>query len=262
MIELTKENINELERLQVSGKNTGGDIFVISSQILYKIYDDTNFIDIKEQNIDFLLKTKPIALSGYPIDKIILKETHEFIGFSMPYYHNTQTFTQMCNNDALSFPYKKKIIEDIYAQLKELHKRGILLKDIHMDNFIANESGHIIDLDEFILPGNEYSFRQYYCISKNARRPSIVYPTRISDNIKTIISSLSLIYGYNFEEILRKNENLDEFLEYYKQYFPKLLYEYLELMFNMKELIYFDEVIDYILKDNDIISMEKTRKLI
>lgn len=252
MIELSKNEISALERLTTSGKNTGGNLYIKDDNILYKLYEEEIFKDIKEQNIDYMLKGTKIELSGYPIEKIISKETKKFIGFSMPYYHNTKTFTELCDSNNLSLSEKLLIIKDIYKQLKELHKRNILLKDIHMDNLIANQSGHIIDLDEFILPGNEYAFRQYYCISENNNTPFIIYPTKISDNIKMIISSLSLIYNHNFEEVMRQNYSLEDFLKNYSFLFSDEIINYLKIIFTMNELIYFDEVIDLLYQHKNL----------
>lgn len=250
MIELSKNEILKFKKINATGKNTGGDLYIKDDNILYKIYEEQNFKNIKEQNIDYMLKGEKIDQSGYPIEKIISKETKQFIGFSMPYYHNTKTFTELCNSNDLELEEKISVIKDIFSQLKQLHQRDILLKDIHMDNLIVNEKGHIIDLDEFILPGNEFAFRQYYCIGKNKNTPFINIPTKISDNIKMVISSLSLIYNYNFEEVLRQNYSLEDLIKNYSFLFSEEVINYLENIFNLEYLIYFDEVIDQLYKKN------------
>lgn len=42
-----------------------------------------------------------------------------------------------------------KIIQDIYKAIKYLHKKELLIGDIHMDNFMVDDKGrgYVIDLD-------------------------------------------------------------------------------------------------------------------
>ena len=256
MIILTNQEIEQLEQLQTNGFNNGGIIYIKDEDTLYKIYDLPFFIEEKEKNIDYMLNKNYIKESGYPIEKIYNKETNKFIGFSQKYYKNSKNFRELIEQSNITHEYKIKIIKDIYKQIKEIHEHGIIIHDMHLDNMIANEKGHLIDLDEVTTPGNEMKFKQYYTIAKDKDTPFLNISTTQTDNIKAVINSLSIIYNYDFELEIVKQQNLKDFLEKHKNVFSKELYEYLRIIFELKETIYFDEILEDI-KEDKIIRIRK-----
>ena len=255
-MKLTKKEMEKLENFKTIGYNTSSTLYQ-KNNILYKIFNDDLFLKEKEDNIDYFLKNKKIELSGYPLEKIYNKEK-QFIGYTLDLFKNCYSFYELIEKE-IDLSLKKTIIQDVINQLKEIHKMSIVIKDIHLDNMIANNRGHIIDLDEIVLPGNEYKFKSLYCIKKDENTPYIIKETKQTDNIKTIINCLSLIYNYNFESLYMECEDLEQLLNLLKYCLPKILIEYLEEIFQVKELIYFDEILENILNENEI---EKSKKRI
>lgn len=253
---LRKKELEKLESFKTTGYNTSSTLYR-KNNILYKIFNDNLYIKEKEDNINYFLKNKKIELSGYPLEKIYNKEKN-FIGYTLDLFENCNSFYELIEKQ-IDIESKKTILQDVIKQLKEIHKMSIVIKDIHLDNMIANNRGHIIDLDEIILPGNEYKFRSLYCIKKDENTPYIIKETQQTDNIKSVINCLSIIYNYNFEKLYMECEDLERFLNILKYNLPKILIEYLEEIFQTKELIYLDEILENILDENEI---EKSKKRI
>ncbi len=205
IINISSENLKNLKPLKTTGHNNGGNIYFYNDKLLYKIFHDRYiFINERERNVDFLCKHN-ISNCATPIDKIILDG--EFYGYSEKYIPNASTFKEGINNDNLSLKEKLKIIRDIYLPLKYLHSKGIYLGDIHLDNFIYNNTnGFLIDLDDVRFKGDEYKFKKYYNLKKTSSSPAIIVENINTDNIKTTISALSFIYGVNIEEYIKNND--------------------------------------------------------
>ena len=124
----------------------------------------------------------------------------EFVGYIMEYIPNALTFRQALSED---IPHDLKIaaIRDIYVALKYFHSENIYLGDVHSDNMLLTESGkgYIIDLEEVRFPGDEYKFKQCYLISPNNNSNRINVPSQYTDNVKVMISSLSLLLDLNMK---------------------------------------------------------------
>ena len=250
MIKINTEELLYLEKLPVTGFNNGGTIYIKDTDTLYKIYDIPIFMREREQNINYMIRTGFIENSGTPIEKIIT-EDGQLAGFSMKYYHNCKSFRELIYDSEIPFEERKKYIKDIFLQIRELHSRGIILHDVHLDNMIANNNGHLIDLDEIVLPGNELKFKQYYTIAKSKDHPFKNVCTIETDNIKATINGLSILYNFDFETAMIRSGGLKEFLENIGIFFSKDLLEYLKIIFEMESVIYFDEILDSLYESNN-----------
>ena len=198
MIVINEEELKYMKKLPVKCFNNGGIIYIKDNETLYKIYDFLIFMKEREQNVDYMIEKGYIENSGTPKEKIVT-EKGEFIGFAMKYYKDCISFREMIDEKNITFQEKKQYIKDVYEQMRKLHEIDIIVHDIHLDNMIANNRGHLIDLDEIVLPGNEYKFKQYYTISKSKNEPFLNICTIKTDNIKTTLNSLSILYNLDFE---------------------------------------------------------------
>lgn len=243
-LELSLEELRRLKRIARNSRNTCGNLYVENNKIIYKVFKDRYFfIGEKERNVDRLSKLK--TDSPVPIDKIYINGL--FYGYTEKFIKDSKTFTEGLNDNDLGLESKMQIIGDIYRQLKVLHENGFVIGDIHLDNFIySGNKGYIIDLEDVRIPGiDDFKFREYYSIKRNEKgRPEIISSKR-TDNIKTLISSLSLLVGFNLEETAKKygTEKVYELVtpfienEEFKYYVYQVLFE------NTEEPLYLDDFI-------------------
>lgn len=205
VININSQDLKKLKHLKINGHNNGGNIYIYNDELLYKIFHDRYiFINERERNVDFLSKHN-IPNCATPINKIILNG--DFYGYSEKYIPNASTFKKGINANNLSLKAKLEIIRDIYIPLKYLHSKGIYLGDIHLDNFIYNNTnGFLIDLDDVRFKGDEYKFKEYYNLKKTSTSPAIIVENNNTDNIKATICALSFIYGINIEEYVKNND--------------------------------------------------------
>lgn len=164
-----------------------------------------------QRNIDFQINN-PIPNTPIIYDKLFLNS--QFKGYVMEYKKGTQTFRESINSD-ISFDDKINAICDIYQALKYLHERKIYIGDIHSDNFLIgpNGRGYVIDLENIRFPGDEFKFEQCYLIKPNNNQNRINIANAYTDNIKTMISSLTLLLGLDLEKMISKKShdiNLEE----------------------------------------------------
>lgn len=215
--------------------NNNGKIY-LQNNIIYKMYDIIPFESEVKRNIEYLLKN---PINNTPEIYKIIYDNSKFKGYAMQYIENSLTFRQAINKP---IPLENKIsaIKEIYIALKELHSKNILLGDIHSDNFlIQNDKGYIIDLDYIRFPGDEFKFFECYVINNKK------IATRYTDNIKTMISSLSLLLNTDLEKYIDKNSNINlekintEIIQQTKN---KALIDYFQKTLN-GETIYFDELL-------------------
>lgn len=192
--------------------NTGGTIYIKDKDTLYKIFKDFNSYEYEtERNIDFQI-IHNIPNCSKIKDKIFID--NHFSGYSMEYKQDTLTFRDSINNN-ISFETKVNAICDVYQGLRYLHERNIYIGDIHSDNFLisSNGDGYIIDLETIRFPGDEYKFEQCYLIKPNNQKNKINIADAYTDNIKTMISSLTLLLEIDLEQLISKKTydlNLEE----------------------------------------------------
>jgi serine/threonine protein kinase len=233
-----------MDKLTVSDAhhNSSSTIYT-EGDLLYKFFDNNNYEQEIERNIDYLINN---PLSHTPkIYKKIYKNDN-FAGYVMGKIDG-MTFRQAINNN-FSYDDKIKAITDVYDVLKFLHHHKIIIGDIHSDNFmISTLAGYVIDLDEMRFTGDEYKFNQCYIIKINNNSYKIPVPSVYTDNIKTMISALSLLLDIDLEKYISPKShciNLEEIynlvilplnIDYLNDYFKKIIYG--------ENVEYFDELL-------------------
>ena len=200
MINIARKELDNLPVISASGHNNGGTIYIKDDETLYKVFHNRYFfIDEKERNADFLIKA---SLScPKPIDKIYIDG--EFYGYSQPYIKNAKSFLAAIKEKAEGID-KKTIISDVFNQLQELHQYDVYLGDIHLDNFIFDEShGYIIDLDDIRFKGiDDFKFTEFYLLQNNKNSNMQKIADEKSDIMKTFICCLSFYYNTNLEQLV------------------------------------------------------------
>ena len=210
---ISNDRLNALPTLSFenSTHNNGGKIYFQDQNTILKIFDMVYFEDETERNIDFQIQNN-IPNTPRVYDKVYVDR--EFKGYSMEYKKQTMTFRDAGNSN-ISYENKLKAIMDVYQGLKFLHENDIYLGDIHSDNFLIDKNGHgyLIDLEEMRFPGDEFKFNQCYLIRPNSNSPKINIADAYTDNVKTLISSLTLLTGIDLEKMISKKShdiNLEE----------------------------------------------------
>lgn len=208
-IRISYFKLHMLPKLTVTGHNNGGTLYVYNDTTLYKIFHDLHYnIEKRERNINFLIDSK-VTNGILPKDKIIVNG--KFFGYSEDYIKNAKTFRDEIYENSLNFNEKIKIINDIFIALKDVHKLGVYLGDIHLDNMIYKDNqGYLIDYED-IRFSNMDKFRQYYLIRYNNLDMPIITEDKNTDNIKMTISALSFLFNYNFE-VIAKNLGIEAVL--------------------------------------------------
>lgn len=232
---VTEKQLKRYSLMTFTGYNNNGNLYRVGSKV-YKIFKDSSFIDEKKRNIKWLLSQPVIEHTTYPEEKIMMDT--ELVGYSMTYLDNCLSFRKSINSE-LDLSIKVKIIRQIFSALKEFHQRGVILGDIHLDNFIHNnKEGFIADLEELRFPGDEFKFRKCYCLKSSQDSYRINCETKATDNIKTTISALTFLLGYDFETFIKNHtvEDLNQLL--------LSLELNLQTILNCNDAVYFDEVME------------------
>lgn len=171
----------------------------------------------------------------------------------MEYIKNSKTFREAIGGH-VDEELKIKAICDVYEALKYLHNRNIYLGDVHSDNFLISSDGdgYIIDLDYMRFPGDEYKFQQCYLIKPNNKAYKINVASTYTDNIKVMLSCLSLLIDIDLERFISKKTSDINLEEIYSDVIHPLKIKPLDIYFkklmNGKEVEYFS---DYLLKHKE-----------
>lgn len=221
--------------------NNGGRLYS-NGDIIYKIYEESfPYAEEKKRNIDFLINNH-IINTPHIYSEINSKKS--FRGYTMEYIRRAHTFREGINDTSISYEDKINIIKDIYLALKELHKYNVTIGDIHLDNFLYKDNhGYIIDLDEVRFPKDEYKFQECYVVRDTKHSNYKIATSKINDNIKVAISSLSFLYNIDLESIISHN-SLEEVRNKLITIMDKEKYDKIKNVFNMNELNYLDDYID------------------
>ena len=165
----------------------------------------------------------------------------------MTYIKNSMTFREALTHK-IPEEQKKKAIQDIFEALKTLHNYDITLGDIHLDNFLINQTGGtLIDLDYMRFKGDEFKFQACYDVTFGHKK--YTSSSKYSDSIKTAIVSISLLIGIDLEEELLKYSsiNLDD-LETYLINYPELQ-KFIKEIKTKEEPFYLDDYLKEKSKD-------------
>ena len=212
-----------------------------------------NLTKEKESTIRELLGEKKIEGSGYPIDEYSVD--NKLQGFIMPYYSHSHTFDYIVNRDMFTHKERLKTSIDCTRQLKELHNKGFFLNDIALSNsLIDKDGGHLIDFDS-ATKRSPRKTESHYELTLNGRILSTSYNT---DKLKQALTNLSIIYGINFEKVIKdRTTDVNSLFSLFKdnKKIFNLLYSYLSCDSSKP---YFDVLIDT-LEDKEKIMYESDK---
>jgi len=222
------------------GTNTSADLYLINGE-LYKVFLDDFFNCEKERNINYLINHKPIKPNALKI----LESDDTVIGYTQEFIPNAITFKQGIEDD--NYELKYKAVLDVFKSIKEIHKCGFIIGDVHSRNFIYNENGgYLIDLDEMRLPRiDDLKFRDYYLVRRSNEGKLINIENRYTDIVKATISALSLLIGFDLEDTA-KDESLES-IKYYLDWLIKdnnIRNQIYRIFDNPKELVYLDDILE------------------
>ena len=241
------EELNNLKRIN-DENNQGGFIFIKDNQTLYKIiYNDYFFPEEIIRNINFQIKNN-IPNTPKIYEKIYIDKT--FRGYSMEYLQNTITFKNSIKQE-ITTKNKINAILDVYKSLKYIHENNLSVGDIHLDNLLISTTGkgHIIDLDYLLFPGDEFKFSELYLIKLNNKDNKINISSPYTDNIKLMLSSLSILLNINIEKYIDEYTHDINLETIYQDIIIRLnnkhLKKYFIQLMKSENVYYFD---DYILK--------------
>ena len=230
--------------LSVDTHNNGGIIYIANNKIVYKIFKDHCFFQSEvERNMNFLIKN---SIPNTPKIYDIVFIDGKFLEYAMEYIHNTITFRQAIGKK-LELQMKLKAIQDIYDAIKYLHQNNIFLGDVHSDNFLisADGKGYIIDLDYMRFPGDEYKFEQCYLIKPNNQSYKINIASKYTDNIKVMVSCLSLLLDIDLENFISQQTHSINIEELYNKVIIPLncskLNDYFRRLINQEDVEYFSD---------------------
>lgn len=235
--------MNKLRQLEIKEHSSiNVDLYIDSSSRKFiKIYKSPVDLELVERNINFINQNN--CFNPKILD-IYYDEDGNFIGYSQEYINNAKTFLDGLSDRELSFEKKYKYICEIFDSLKKLHRLGAHIGDIHSRNLIYDdEHAYIVDFDDIRfsqednLPLSEYYYIQYSS-NYNYEESSM-----FTDNIKATISALSLLYGFDFEEIVMMN-SIGTLVSYLELFINdnNLLNDIKEIFYNKDTIIYFDDV--------------------
>ena len=212
-----------------------------------------NLTKEKESTIRELIGEKKIQGSGYPIDEYSVD--NKLQGFIMPYYSHSHTFDYIVNRDMFTHKERLKTSIDCTRQLKELHNKGFFLNDIALSNsLIDKDGGHLIDFDSATKRSPKKT-ESHYELTLNGK---ILRPSYNTDKLKQALTNLSIIYGINFEEVIKDRttdvNGLFSLFKDNKEIF-NLLYSYLSCDSSKP---YFDVLIDT-LEDEEKVMFESDK---
>lgn len=196
VIRLSPYDHEDMQELTPNGYCTTCRLYIPSPKKLHKILKESDLDIERERNINFLLNDERIPYTTYPTAKILINEL--YAGYEMDYLKGAKTFTECLDSDDITNYEKLIIIKNIFSALKTIHYRGAVLGDIHLDNFLVYQNnGYISDLDDLRFPGDEFKFDKLYNLRDTPTSPSMIIETKGTDNVKSAINCLSLIYGFD-----------------------------------------------------------------
>lgn len=158
---------------------------------------------IKVMNEIFKLEYN--GFNVFPKDFVYTKE--KACGYLNKYLENAVNFLE-CLNISLPYLLRFNAAIDTSKQLKFLHQNGIIANDIKLANHIIsipNSHGSLLDFENMILI-NDYKVKcSTYRFYKNF---DILKPSFYEDVKKQFICDLSLLFQYDFENLMIDTDEL------------------------------------------------------
>ena len=195
------------------------------------------------ERISFISELQPIEGFTYPLS-ILCDEEHIY-GYEMPFLKGYITFAELLKtpgkiyNSFLSFEQKKSLLTILHECLKKLNQQYIV-GDIRLDNLMLSKSGNgvLIDWENGAPIHSGLDIFTAYEVFDNSNLIQ-------DDAIKLFISSLSLLYGVNFEIIVRCNT----LYALFDMELDSPIKEYIEDVLNSlysRNIVYFDNYLKYL----------------
>lgn len=173
----------ELQSLNVVSEGNDLMIYEKDANTLYKVYsnyeeDLKNISDIMDMEIENAPKiTAQLIIGG------------EYTGYAMQLLKHTHTFREGVDS-ILSNELRIKYAEDICKAIREVHKQGYSISLINLDSLAYDsENGYVLSIDKTQKIEGDSNEQKVIAI----------------DNIKTSICALSLIYGVDLENTLKRD---------------------------------------------------------
>lgn len=167
---------------------------------LYKFFTDYNCNEERKRNIQFF-RENPMFL---PRINYTFNSGSTLLGYSMEFIPGCITFKDAVGDESYTYEDKLKAINGVFAKLKMLHKCDILVGDMHAQNIMFNgQDGYIVDLDEVrFIDDDAHKFETAYKLQVDEDGTLIDEESCYTDNVKTTVCALSLLYGVDFEDIM------------------------------------------------------------
>lgn len=230
-IYLSKEEYYNLKKDKKFKLGTAGYVYQVEENLAYKIWMLTDALEtaIRNRNIlDMIKEVQTLDTSGIlykqaavPLEEIYVENTLRGCTFQ---YFKEANFVEKLIFQPISLEKEHVIIKEIVQQLKSWHQLGYIRADIHNHNDMYTENidiegnvivhGHMIDLDSSVRQGDR----------KERGSSSISYPIVMykeeqeesfqTDNIKEVISFLSILYQWDLESFVREEKMDFDFLAY------------------------------------------------
>lgn len=171
----------------------------VADDSLYKFFTDYNCNDERKRNIQFFRDNPMFS----PKINFGFNSGSTLLGYSMEFIPGCITFKDAIVEEDISHDDKLKAINGIFSKLKLLHKCDIIVGDMHSQNIMFNsQDGYIVDLDEVRFLGDDPGKfdSAYHLVLDDGT--VIEEENFYTDNVKTTICALSLLYGVDFEDIM------------------------------------------------------------
>lgn len=185
-------------------------------------------------------------VKGYTNPINLYSDGNTIYGYEMEYLRGCKTILACINeNISIDFDIKKRICLDLLKTLEELNKY-YYVGDINLNNIMIgdNGSGYIIDWENGTPKDFNYGILSEYVVED-------ISSIQFQDAFKMFISTVSLLYGINFE-LLFPYMSPSEMHDYAKKIkLDSSIIAYLEdvssqVLSGSNETIYFSEYLSHI----------------
>ncbi len=236
--------LNGLKKIDGCRSSNVGLYLNASEDVLYKIYtnSDTFDLDIVERNIKFL---KEHNLFRPRVIDILYDENGFFIGYSQEYIRDAKTFVDGISDENLTMERKFEIIYNVFRSIRKIHSYCGWIGDVHSRNLLyTDEGGFLIDLDDLRFDRDDnMPLSELYYVYEDYDSSYLESSPR-TDNIKATLSALSVLYGFEFEDIIY-DKSLHEIMTYLSYFTDddELLEDFKKIFFDKDNILYFDDVL-------------------
>lgn len=172
----------------------------VKDDSLYKFFTDYNCNEERKRNIHFFRENPMFS----PKINYTFNSGSTLLGYCMEFIPGCITFKDAVGDESFTHEDKIKAINGVFSKLKMLHKCDILVGDMHAQNIMFNgQDGYIVDLDEVrFMEKDTHKFDAAYRLQIDEDSAVMEEENFYTDNVKTTVCALSLLYGVDFEDIM------------------------------------------------------------